>query len=239
MIETILDCVWPRFCEVCQRPVDRPGRYICADCVNRVPFIEIKGCCRICGRALEGMGVEWCCEDCAKLHPPVFDRAASAVRFEAEMRDLITRFKFHQQLHLTADFVDWLEGAAHARFAVREIDLILPMPTSWFHRINRGYNPAELLAKGLGKRLGLPCRTSVLKRQGRFRQQAKLSEDARRTNVVDTMRIRDAACVKGRTVLVVDDIMTTGSTLSEAARVLKLAGASKVWCLTLARSLRT
>ncbi len=239
MIEEILDSLWPRRCAVCQRPVDRPGRYICADCVNRVPFIEVKGCCRVCGRALEGMSFDWCCEDCSKLHPPFFDRAASAVRFEAEMRELITAFKFHQHLELTADFTDWLEGAAKARFLVREIEAIIPMPTRYYPRINKGYNPSELLAKGLAKRFDKPYSAHILARQGKFRQQAKLSEDERRENVKDTIRVRQPERVKGKCLLLIDDIMTTGSTLSEAARALKLAGAQKVWCLTLARSLHT
>ena len=113
------------------------------------------------------------------------------------------------------------------------------MPSTAWHRIDRGYNQCAYLAKGLAKRLEKTYAGSALRRKGNPRRQGGLNEEARRENVVGTFEVRTPSAVAGKTVLVVDDIMTTGSTLSECAAELKRAGAARVWCATVARSLRT
>ena len=235
--------VWPRPCEVCGRPSDRPGRHVCADCLNRLPFMPADGCCRRCGRDAVGLDGEFLCEDCRATRPR-FDRAASALRFEGEAREMVNAFKFRNHLWLRDDFADWLEAAARTRFRVGEIDVVVPMPSTAWHRLDRGYNQCVYLGRALAGRLGLPFDARMLRRVGSPRRQGGLSEAERRTNVVGTFACRRRVA-SGRspgaepTVLVVDDIMTTGSTLSECASVLKSAGAGRVWCLTLARSLHT
>ncbi len=238
MIARVLDWIWPRTCAVCKRPVDRPGRHICSDCLNRLPFIATEGCCRLCGRSVEGLTGEYLCEDCRR-NPPLFDRAGSALRFETETRELLHGYKFGRQVWLRDDLTEWLMATACARFDTAAIDLVLPMPLTWRHRIDRGYNQCDYLARGLAKKLDRRFLDSVLFRKGSPKRQSDLSEDARRINVIDTFAVRRSELVRGRTVLVVDDIMTTGSTLSECARALKAAGAWRVWCLTVARSVRS
>ena len=84
-ISETLDFFYPRYCEACGRPVDRPGRLFCSDCLNRLPFTPTDGCCRRCGRAAEGLDGEFLCEDC-RTYRPSFDRAASALSFEGDAR---------------------------------------------------------------------------------------------------------------------------------------------------------
>ena len=237
MIARLLDFLWPRTCEACARPVDRPGRYFCADCLNRVPFLPTAGACAVCGRAAEGNLHEFLCDDCAAARP-AFDRAASAVRFEGAMRQMILGYKFNRHLWLLEDFVDFLDAAVRARFDTAAVDVVLPMPTTAFHRLDRGYNPCVYLARRLAKRLDRRCDERVLARQGSPRRQSDLPADERRANVEGTFAVRRAPWVRGRTVLVVDDILTTGATLSAAATALKAAGAARVWAATLARSVR-
>ena len=205
----------------------------------RIPFIQTDGLCRICGRAAEGFEGDYLCEDCAGKNRPFFDRAISAVRFEDKAREMLLGFKFNQRLWLKDDFADWLEAAARAHFDLKAVDLILPMPLTVFHRVDRGYNQSAYLAEALAKRLDRACRGDVLKRKGHPGRQSELGEDARRANVKDTFAVAKPELVRGRTLLVIDDVMTTGATLSECARELKAAGASRVWCLTLARSIRS
>ena len=235
---SVLDFVWPRRCEICGKPVDRPGRHVCADCLNRLPFTPTDGCCRRCGRAAERLDGEFLCRDCREVRPS-FDRAASAVTFDGEARELVNGFKFRYRLWLRTDFVDWLEAVARVRFRVDEIDLVVPMPSTRWHRFDRGYNPCDWLGAALAKRLGRPYERRALKRVGAPKRQGGLSEDERRTNVLGTFAVRKPAAVAGKTVLVVDDIMTTGSTLSACAAELKRSGVCRVWCVTLARSFRT
>jgi len=237
LLAEILDFIWPRTCEFCGRPVDRPGRHVCSDCLNRLPFTPTDGCCRRCGRAAEKLNGEFLCEEC-RAGRPAFDRAASALNFDLDAREAMNAFKFRNHLWLRDDLVDWIEGVTRVRFKTEEIDLILPMPSTLYHRLDRGYNQCAYLGRTLAKRLARPYDGRVLKRIGRPKRQGGLAEEERRTNVVGTFSVRCAEKISGKTVLVVDDIMTTGSTLSACAEALKQSGARRVWCVTLARSLR-
>ena len=238
LLAEILDFIWPRRCEVCGRPADRPGRHVCSECVNRLPFAPTQGCCRQCGRAAEKLDGEYLCTDC-KATKPSYDRAASALQFDGDAREAVNAFKFRSHLWLRDDLTDWLEAVVRARFNVGEIELLLPMPSTLRHRVDRGYNQCAYLAKALAKRLEKPYGSLVLWRKGHPQRQGGLDEEARRENVLGTFVVRKPSAVVGKTVLVVDDIMTTGSTLSECAAELKRAGAARVWCATVARSLRT
>ncbi len=203
----------------------------------RLPFTPVDGLCRRCGRAAAGLDGEFLCEDC-RCHRPQYDRAASVFRLENDARDLVNAFKFRDRVHLRSDFADFLEGLARVRFRLSEVACIVPMPSTTPHRWLRGYNQCAILASALSKRVGIPCR-ALLKRVGNPARQGGLSEEDRRVNVVGTFAaLRKASAFAGKTVLVVDDIMTTGSTLSEAAKTLKSAGVGKVWAITVARSLR-
>lgn len=224
-------------CEVCGRPADRPGRHVCSDCLNRLPFAPTNGCCRRCGRAAEKLDGEFLCEECRTLRP-AFDRAASALHFDAEAREAVNAFKFRAHLWLRDDLVDWLEAVVRARFKVGEIDIIVPVPSTFWHRLDRGYNQCAYLARMLARRLDRPYAGDVLRRTGHPRRQGGLTEADRRMNVIGTFAVRKPERVAGETVMVIDDIMTTGSTLSECAATLKAAGASCVWCATLARTWR-
>ena len=215
LLQRVLDLLWPRNCEICGRPVDREARYICAECLNRIPFV----------RPEDGIYE--------------IDDAASAVRFECETREIINGYKFKNSIWLKDDFVDWIEAAARSRFDVAAIDAVIAIPTTLSHRINRGYNQSALLAESLAKRLDRRFLGRAVARTGHPKRQSSLSEEERAENVKGTFVVREPELVRGRTILLVDDIMTTGSTLSECAKTLKDAGAWRVWSVTLARSVRT
>ena len=202
----------------------------------RIPFVSPDGC-SICGREISSAGHDLLCEDC-EANPPAFDRAASAFRFEGKARQMLLDYKFNGHLWLKEDFIDFLEAAARARFDVAAIDLVVPVPLTLFHRLDRGYNQSAYLAQGLAKRLDRRCDASLLGRAGSPRRQSGLHEDERRRNVEGTFAVRHPQFAAGRTILVVDDTMTTGATLSECARSLKAAGAWRVFALSLAKTIR-
>lgn len=209
-----LDLLWPRNCEICGRPVDRESRYVCSDCLNRIPFV----------RPEDGMYD--------------IDDAAGAVRFECETREMINGYKFRGRIWLRDDFVDWMEAAARAKFDVAAIDAVVAIPATLGRWLNRGYNPSAVLAESLAKRIDRAFLGRALARVGRPKRQSSLSEEDRAANVKGTFLVRRPELVRGRTVLLVDDIMTTGATLSECSKTLSAAGAWRVWCLALARSVR-
>ena len=125
--------------------------------MNRLPFAPTDGCCRRCGRAAERLDGEYLCEDC-RTHRPCYDRAASALRLEGEAREMVNAFKFRDHVWMRDDFVDWLEAAARTRFRVDGITVVVPMPSTLLHRIDRGYNQCDCLARALARREGVKIR---------------------------------------------------------------------------------
>lgn len=237
-VAALRDFFWPRRCEICGRGCDVPARHVCSSCRETLPFAGTGGLCRVCGREVEALRGEYLCDDCRGPGKPMFDRAGFAMRFEGAARDLVLGYKFNARVWLKDDFCDWLAGMALSRFRTDEIDAVVPMPSSPLHRLGRGFNQCAYLAEGLSRRIGRPCRNGVVARTGNPRRQSGLSEEERRENAAGTFSVRRLHLVEGCTILVVDDIMTTGATLSECARALKAAGAKRVWCATLAHSTR-
>jgi len=114
-------------------------------------------------------------------------------------------------------------------------DAIVPVPLHWWRRWNRGFNQSELLARALSRSTGIPVR-DALRRTRPTASQAGLSNTARRRNMVQAFRCRREIAVRGKRILLVDDVMTTGSTATACARALKGAGATRVAVLTVARA---
>ncbi len=204
----------------------------------RLPFLPQDGLCRVCGREASGATGEFVCEECRTARPS-FDRAAAVFRFEGDARRIVNQFKFRARLEWRDDFVDALEATAHVRFRVGDADVLSPIPSTLAHRFLRGFNPAAVLSRPLARRLGL-LHAPLLTRCGHPARQGRLSREARHENVVGTFQATRAArrlvarAKRPLTALLVDDVMTTGSTLSEAAKTLKEAGFSRVWTLSLA-----
>lgn len=237
IVAAALDLIFPRNCEMCSGAVDRPSGSICSECLMQLPFLPVEGCCRVCSRPVEGFKGEFLCDECRGRDAPRFDRAVQSIRFEGEARRLVLDYKFRDKVHLAADFAEWVEAAARARLNLASVDVVVPVPLTFTGRFVRGYSQTELVARRLSRSISrrMSC---ALKRKGSPERQSTLGEKERHANVVGTFAVTRPELIKGRTVLVVDDIMTTGATLSECAKVMKEAGAARVWCVTVARSAR-
>ncbi len=198
--------------------------------------------CVICGDRLFSaqllMGDGRCqnCRDCE----PEFARAISFGEYEGGLRCLVHLMKYERVLPvapvlgqmLASSITELLPGCGDA------VPLMVPVPLHTSKRRERGFNQAELIARAAVKRLPRPIEiaTGVLVRQRVTLSQVGLSREERIENMRDAFRVRDRRRVHGRTVIVVDDVMTTGTTLSECARMLKQAGAERVWAATVARA---
>ena len=237
LLETLLDIVYPRECPVCGGKSDREGRFICWRCLSSLPIRrEGDGHCSICGfTPCEDSGGAFVCQSCAS-HRPAFDLARSALDFIGPVRDLVHGFKYNGQTWLRRDFGDIIEAAARTAFDVREIDVIVPVPLFAAKFVQRSYNQSQLLSAELSDRIGVRHDASLLQRLRDTPTQTHLGPEARRKNISRAFGVPCPGLVHGRTVLVVDDVMTTGATLGEIARTLKAAGAWRVWCLTLCRA---
>jgi ComF family protein len=220
----VLDVLVPGRCLLCRA---RAPLGICVGCDRDLPAIE--GACARCAIPLQTS----CCqrdngEYCGACirNPPPFDRAIAALNYMFPTTVLVQRFKFNRS---------FASGAVLARRLVQAIEptlessgvpeLLVPVPLHPGRRFARIFNQAEVLALDVGKALAIPVKHDVLRRIRRTPSQTGLSADERRRNVRGAI----SSCpVKAQHVALVDDVMTTGATMSECARALKRSGASEV-----------
>jgi ComF family protein len=129
-------------------------------------------------------------------------------------------------------------SSAEAGFRQAAPEVVIPVPLHWYRYWRRGYNQSEALARTLAGHLGIPCRTRWLRRVQSTPMQTLSSPDQRRANVRGAFAARSRPELHGKTVLLVDDVLTTGTTASEAARTLRAAGAARIVVAVLARGAR-
>ena len=180
-----------------------------------------------------------CCGACL-VNPPAFDLSVAAVNYAAPWDELIKRFKFRQQPGLAPALVERLVCALHEhpRALQPPPDLVLPVPLSAERLRERGYNQAWELARRTARQLGLRAEAQLLLRMKNTPHQLGLDESARQANLkgafaVEPLRRHET---QGRSIAVVDDVLTTGATGQELARTLKQAGASSVQIWVVART---
>ncbi|MEY2563381.1 MAG: hypothetical protein QOH88_1574 [Verrucomicrobiota bacterium] len=225
---------YPAVCVVCSGEVERP-EYLCQTCVGRAPRIVAPFCAK-CSEPFAGAITQtFQCANCAHraLH---FDAAVAAYRSRGLVRKLVHEFKYGHHRHLRHPLAGWLgENMDDPRLRGRRFDLIVPVPLHPARERERGFNQAALLAELLAGRVGVPLR-AVLQRIRYTTTQTAYDRAERMENLHDAFRLRKNMNVRQLRVLLIDDVLTTGSTLSECARVLKEAGAVSVHAATAARA---
>jgi ComF family protein len=152
------------------------------------------------------------------------------------VRERIHQLKFGAQLHWIPPLVDLL-AMVYQDESLLPVDLILPVPLHIRRLRERGFNQAAFLAKELGKKIGLPVHFSLLERRVWTEPQTRLKRQERLKNVKDAFSVAKPSEAEGRSVLLIDDVFTTGTTINECARALKSAGVANVHALTVARVL--
>ena len=234
LLQAVLDLVWPRTCEGCGRSVGAAPGHLCWDCRSGLPVIRPPFCAQ-CGDPVEGaITQEYRCAFCV-ARTPAFVKARSAVRFRGVVPGLLHRFKYGAATHLAPDLAGWLEACVGAEYPGERFDAVAFVPLYPARERFRTYNQAGLLAESLARRLGTPVARGCLKRVRDTGTQTRLSARARADNVRGAFAVAHPGWVDGRHFLLVDDVMTTGATLAEAALALKEAGASGVHVVTVAR----
>jgi ComF family protein len=233
----VLDAVLPLRCLSCGIEIAAPGA-LCSTCWAGLDFLGPPQC-RCCGlpfdhAAAAGAGEDPVCAGCL-AHPPRWDRARAAFLYDDASRKLILAFKHGDQTHAAPAFGDMLARAAAPFLA--EIDLIAPVPLHRWRLLRRRYNQAALLALALGRVAGRAVAPDLLLRRRSTPSQGGQDRNARRRNVAGAFAVRPGRepLVDGRRILLVDDVLTTGATIDECARVLRRQGAAGIDVVTLAR----
>ncbi|MBR6425966.1 MAG: ComF family protein [Oscillospiraceae bacterium] len=199
--------------------------------------------CAFCG-ALLPLGEHGSCKECEKKLPYFdgtvsgawFETCVAPLRYEGEVRKAVQRFKFEDAPFLAASFAPYLADAC--RYHGLHADCVSFVPVSAKRRRLRGYDQAQLLARQTARLLGLPCE-KLLRKTMDNPAQSGLSAEARKANVLGVYEILPGAKIAGRRILLIDDVVTTTSTLAECSRVLLTAGAEKVLCGAFARAGQT
>lgn len=229
----LVSLLYPASCEVCAAPIEH-DEYLCVECLGSAPRLEPPRCER-CSQPFAGAITE--AFTCANCHDRVlhFDAAVSAYRSRGVVREVMHSFKYGKRLYLRHPLAAWLaEALEDPRLRDRHFDCIVPVPLHPARERERGFNQAEILAELLARQTGLPVRP-LLQRIRYTTTQTQFDRAQRIENLAGAFRLRRGADVQDCRVLLVDDVLTTGSTLSECAGVLKRAGAASIHAATAAR----
>ena len=234
LARTAADWVYPRVCPGCDQVSDRPGRHLCWACFSRIE-LHTESLCTVCGAPVEGRPSHaFVCGVCTAMRP-AFDKARAAGRFQGVLRDQLHQFKYAHALWLRHDLADLLYGCLLAHFNPEAVDVVMPVPLHPVRLRERSYNQAALMAETLAERMDRRFDGQSLARIRKTDSQTQFDAAHRRMNILGAFDVVRPEWVTGRCVLLIDDVMTTGATLNECARVLKKAGVRTVWGLTVGR----
>ncbi|MEN3974318.1 ComF family protein [Emcibacter sp. SYSU 3D8] len=229
----VLDAVFPPQCPVCAVLVQDHAQ-LCPACWGQVRFIGAPYCA-CCGVSLEfDAGGDALCLQCL-TDRPAFDRARSVMVYDDFSRSLVLRFKHGDRLDTAPVFARWMARAG--RELLDEADIIAPVPLHWTRLLARRFNQSAILARHIARPGGPDFVPDLLSRIRRTPSQGALGRKERSRNVRGAFALspRYGNMVKGRRVVLVDDVLTTGATVGHCARALRSAGAGRVDVLTLAR----
>lgn len=236
LYDSFLAVAYPQNCKICRKDVESHGDgNICSDCWSETRiFSGNEVLCQKCGAFLKEGKYEFEAF-CRKCDDDAFDKAIAVGLYEKGLMSCVLSLK--QTPHIPTK-LDVLLFAAYSKSFSGHIDQILPIPLSRKRMYERGFNQSLVLAEALSEKAGVPMNTSTLIRKVHTeKNRAGMDKKAREETVKDAFKIRNASSIEGRTLLLVDDVFTSGATVSSAARVLKDAGADKVSVLTIARAL--
>jgi len=238
--DAVVSIVFPAACRICERLLTRASRIpICDNCLGSFAPLPEK-ICVTCGRPLEAYplreGEVLLCPAC-KTGQYEFDRARSYAIYEGALIRAIVLLKFEEMTPLGHWFGERLAELVRRGEEELAADVVVPVPLHRQRQRERGYNQADLIARPLARRLGLPCRPVLLVRTKPRPDKLHLSLEERWSSVRGAFAAKPGSRVDNLRVLLVDDVMTTGATLDACARALRQAGARTVIGLTVARAL--
>jgi ComF family protein len=229
-LSIVLDWLLPPLCPATGQDVDVHGT-VAAEYWASLRFIR-KPCCGRCAlpfpHDIGGSSENLICAGCLD-NPPEYRHGRAALVYDDASRKLILRFKHGDQLQAIRTLVPWLlEAGADV---LKEADVVMPVPLHRWRLLRRGYNQSALLAQRLGK----PVQLDNLQRIKSTPPQGHLKRNERAANVKGAFRVKNHPAILGKTILLVDDVFTTGATLNACARALLDAGAANVDVLAIAR----
>lgn len=238
----LVDWLYPPRCRACaERIHGRDGEYFCAGCWQQIRLVS-HPLCKICGRPFaDASGDDHTCGICLE-HAPRFAAARAWACYPREdsaehpLRQVVQKYKYGRKVSLGKPLGRLMARGCEEFLSEFRADLIVPVPLHAKRLRWRGFNQSLLLARQVSRAYGVPIDPFVLQRRKETAAQTQLPEDDRRRNVRGAFALHPDKSVKDKTVLLVDDVYTSGATVNECSRTLKRAGAKEVYVVTLARA---
>lgn len=216
----LLDLLFPNRCPFCDGFINYK-KLCCDECLGDITWADDK-ICKVCGKLLY--------KSCTCGQNKNYDICVPAAYYIGKAREGVLSFKFHKGLNAAEVFGRVLRERLSDRGLLDEIDIAVPVPMEKRHQRKRGYNQAELLARVIVRDTGIPLRTDILTRTNVKHSQHTLGAEERHEAVKHQFSASENVRLDGKTVLLTDDVITTGSTLDYCAGLLKGKGAYKVIC---------
>ncbi|MBQ6946598.1 MAG: ComF family protein [Clostridia bacterium] len=221
--------LYPGKCILCGKIIS-DDKWICADCI--ADGLPIGG--KIC--AFCGVGTEYCTCGQRRHH---YVRRIACMYYEGGVSRGIARFKFYRHTALAKYYGYLLAENVRSKYKTVEFDAVIPVPMHWWDRFKRGYNCSYLLALQVSERLQIPMSENCLIRARRSKPQKRIKGPQNRAaNVLDCFAVHHKDALKDKTVLLIDDVCTTGATLDECAKLLRIYGVKKVYAATFAAAIK-
>lgn len=226
-MESILNLLYPRVCGICGKISSKP---VCPKC-----NLELKEFSKF--RIIKKGQIQ----DSRKENDDYidenmnFDELIYMFKYEGKIRNLILQYKFREKSYMYKSFVYFLLNNKKMFENIKKYDKIIPVPISKKRDMERGYNQSYLVAKEIAKHTGIEVENNCLIKNKNIIEQSKLSKEKRFQNIEGVYTLKNAKNIKGKSVLLFDDIYTTGSTANECCKMLKMANPKKIGVLVLAR----
>lgn len=238
LLRILLNTLLPPRCIKCGKIMSGENG-CCPDCFNSINFISAPYCQK-CGYPFSGdQSIQFdkhqYCGTCLQKKEFLFEMKRAAFVYDDNSKDLILDFKFRDKTISAQTLANMIYMAGNDIWK-QNPDLIIPVPIHRLRLLKRRFNQSALLVKYLSQRTHIKADYSSLSRSENTIPQVMLSGTARRTNLKNAFKIKYPQNIKGKNIVLIDDVETTGSTLNECAKVLKKAGAAKIYSITLART---
>lgn len=224
-----LGLLFPRRCPICHEAVEERGELACAICRTRLPYIR-EPACRKCGKPLSGEEKEYCGDCICKKHE--FRQGKAPFVYDEVMRRSIARYKYDGRKEYSVFYAEEILRRCAKEMLGWNAEVMVPIPLHPSRRRKRGFNQAELLAEELSKRCGIPVDGKLLCRTKKTHVQKELNDQERFVNLRDAFSVRRRN-FPYKTIILVDDIYTTGSTIDAAAGTLRENGAQTIFFLSI------
>ncbi len=212
ILDNILSLIYPPVCGFCGK-IDK--NYICKKCSLKIKEYEIKN-------------------DCITKNMYI-DEGYSIFRYKGIIRDTFIKYKFNNKPYLSKTFSKIILKNKKICGILKKYDIIIPVPVHKKRKQKRGYNQTEIIAREIAKALDIKIVTDVLIKNKNIKPQSQLTKRDRKQNVKNAFKVQNNKKIINKSILIFDDVYTTGSTINECSKVIKLAGAKNIGILTIAK----